>query len=158
MERVRRELARADREHAVRAGSGMQRRTIDAGRREVTRIGRVVADVRVIRRDVRRVRRNRYRLVEADRLPSGRGFAGELRAREQRAAGRPKVADVRAVVGRALIEAYARDEAVDLAREPDADFLRRRVAAVDGCRHRDVVIPEARAGAGARTDRYADRR
>ena len=114
-----------------------------------------MADIRVIRHHVGRVRRDLDRFVEEHLLPSRRRFSAEGRAREQRAGGRPQVADVRPAVADALVEAHALDEAVDVAAELQAELERTRVVDV-GHRGDRRRAPDAGARAAARDHRHGE--
>src|SRR6185436_17107041 len=88
-------------------------------------------------------------------LPAGWRLAAEFRRRQQRASGAPQVADVRAAVARALVEADAFDEAADVAAELHAEFDRARVVDVGHRGHR-AGRPQARARAAGAVDDHGD--
>ena len=60
----------------------MHRRVIDAGGGEVAVIGSVVAGIRMIRRDIDRIRCHRYTVWERDLLPTRGGLVRERRSRK----------------------------------------------------------------------------
>ena len=70
-------------------------------------------------------------LGELDCLPARGGLVGERGLGEQFAVGFPQAADVRAGVGRSLVEAHAGDLPGDFGGELDAELDRGAVAGVD---------------------------
>src|SRR5262249_47321860 len=123
-----REAARARLEDAVRDPLRRQRSVDDAAGREVARIAGVVPVRIVVRGGVDRPRVDGDGRREVDLLPARRRLAGERRLRELRAVRTPEVADVRAGVRRALVEADAGDEAGAVAGELDAQFVWTRIS------------------------------
>ena len=105
----------------------MERRIVVAGRLEVGGVEPVMTVWREIRRDVRRVRRNRDRCRERDFLPAVRGLSRDRRARELRSRAGPHMTDVRPSVARTFVEADAGDVAGALGSESDAELLRVRI-------------------------------
>ena len=100
----------------------MQRRIVNARRGEETAVESVAPDGRVIRSDVGRVRGDRNGRGERDLLPARRRLSRERNFRQLRAIACPQVADVRAGVLAAFVEAQARDVTVAVRAELHSDF------------------------------------
>src|SRR5262245_4351251 len=92
---------------AVAPGSavaqGMQRGVVHARRGEKVSVGRVMPLRGEVGDDVRRVGRDRDRVLEDGLLPSARRFAAESHGAEQRPGASPKMTNMRPAVGRATL-------------------------------------------------------
>ena len=114
-------------------GEGVQRRYTLAACKIVQVIDKVALR-RMIRGHIHRIGCHRDRCAEGGGLPTAGRLARERHTPQQRAAGRPQVAGVRAGIGRQFVKADAGDLAIDSRLEHHTHVDRRRVAHIAGVR------------------------
>src|SRR6476661_1770953 len=132
----------------------MQRRVIEAAVDKVVRVGRIMADVSVIRHHIVRAGGDGHGSREIHLLPAGGTFSAERGLGKQLAVGGPQTAYVRAGVGAGFEEPNTIDHTVDVGIELDAEFNGPGVgvSVIDWCRGRRP--DRAWAGAWGNGNRY----